>query len=77
MRIVDPLNDRRSNLGHWLTAVATVSREDVKKVGRPFRNGYSDGKPFEELVLDIEGAQRANCCSGDGIPPVGGRRQLA
>ncbi|CAN9338740.1 unnamed protein product [Alternaria alternata] len=36
-----------------------VSREDVKKVGRPFRNGYSDGKPFEELVLDIEGALRS------------------
>jgi hypothetical protein len=51
---VDPLDDRRSNLGQQLTAVATVTLEDVQKVSRPFVEGDSNGSAYEELVLAIE-----------------------
>lgn len=41
------------NLGHWLTAVATVTPGEVRKAGQFFWRGHSNESPYEELVLEI------------------------
>lgn len=40
-------------LDNWLTAVATVTSDEIQNAGKPFVRGYSDGSDGEELVLDI------------------------